>query len=207
MSKLIVNSQNKAYVVNGNALEFVEPYDAEIEYLQANGEQWINTDIIVNDTDTITSSVYFLSKSGDNFVFGQMPSSSGGGIWEELYGNSTWYVRFGSSSSSSTGGSTINTKYTTVLKKNYFSVDGTRKLQPNYTSMPNARLRLFRNGANTSYGNLRLYYLYITDANGNKRLDLIPVRIGSVGYMYDKVSGKLLGNNGSGSFTLGTDKQ
>lgn len=207
MSKLIVNSQNKAYIVNGNALEFVEPYDAEIEYLQANGEQWIDTDIIVNDTDTITSSVYFLSKSGDNFVFGQMPSSTGGGLWEELYGNSTWYVRFGSSLSAHTSSSAaINTKFTLVLKKNSFSVNGTNKLQPNYTSMPNACLRLFRNGANTSYGNLRLYYLYITDANGNKRLDLIPVRVGSVGYMYDKVSGKLLGNGGSGSFTLGTDK-
>ncbi len=36
--------------------------------------------------------------------------------------------------------------------------------------------------------------------------DAIPVRVGQVGYMYDKVSGNLLGNAGSGSFVLGNDK-
>lgn len=35
--------------------------------------------------------------------------------------------------------------------------------------------------------------------------DFIPVRIGSLGYMYDNISGKLLGNVGTGSFTLGPD--
>lgn len=37
--------------------------------------------------------------------------------------------------------------------------------------------------------------------------DMIPVRIGQVGYMYDKISGQLFGNSGSGTFTLGPDKQ
>jgi hypothetical protein len=37
-------------------------------------------------------------------------------------------------------------------------------------------------------------------------LDLIPVRVGNVGYMYDKVSGKLFGNAGTGKFILGPDK-
>lgn len=37
-------------------------------------------------------------------------------------------------------------------------------------------------------------------------LDFIPVRVGQVGYMYDKVSGLLFGNNGTGNFTLGNDK-
>lgn len=35
--------------------------------------------------------------------------------------------------------------------------------------------------------------------------NFIPVRIGSLGYMYDNISGKLLGNVGTGSFTLGPD--
>ena len=35
--------------------------------------------------------------------------------------------------------------------------------------------------------------------------DFIPVRIGQVGYMYDKVSNKFFGNVGTGSFTLGPD--
>lgn len=34
-------------------------------------------------------------------------------------------------------------------------------------------------------------------------MDLISVRVGQVGYMYDKVSGQLFGNAGTGTFVLG----
>ena len=36
-------------------------------------------------------------------------------------------------------------------------------------------------------------------------LDFIPVRKGTVGYLYDRVSGKLFGNAGTGDFVLGPD--
>jgi hypothetical protein len=35
--------------------------------------------------------------------------------------------------------------------------------------------------------------------------DFIPVRVGNIGYMYDKVSKKLFGNSGQGNFILGND--
>ena len=35
--------------------------------------------------------------------------------------------------------------------------------------------------------------------------DLVPVRISEVGYMYDKVSKRLIGNAGNGKFILGPD--
>ena len=35
--------------------------------------------------------------------------------------------------------------------------------------------------------------------------DFIPVRNEGVGYLYDKVSGQLFGNAGTGSFTYGND--
>ena len=37
--------------------------------------------------------------------------------------------------------------------------------------------------------------------------DLIPVRVGTTGYMYNKLTGTLYGNAGTGDFTLGPDKQ
>jgi hypothetical protein len=46
----------------------------------------------------------------------------------------------------------------------------------------------------------------VYDAAGNILFDFIPVRKGTVGYMYDRVSGKLFGNAGSGDFVLGPDK-
>lgn len=39
---------------------------------------------------------------------------------------------------------------------------------------------------------------------GNVR-DFIPVRVGQTGYLYDRVSGQLFGNLGSGDFILGPD--
>lgn len=35
--------------------------------------------------------------------------------------------------------------------------------------------------------------------------DFIPVRVGKVGYMYDRVSGQLFGNQGTGAFIVGPD--
>ena len=35
--------------------------------------------------------------------------------------------------------------------------------------------------------------------------DLVPVRVEQVGYMYDRVSGELFGNAGTGDFVLGPD--
>lgn len=42
--------------------------------------------------------------------------------------------------------------------------------------------------------------------DGIKVFDFIPVRVGTTGYMYDKVSGQLFGNAGTGNFILGNDK-
>ena len=49
----------------------------------------------------------------------------------------------------------------------------------------------------------RLKYAKVTD-NGIS-LDLIPVRVGMVGYMYDINSGRLFPNAGTGDFVLGSD--
>jgi hypothetical protein len=51
----------------------------------------------------------------------------------------------------------------------------------------------------------KLYFCKI-NVDSNLVRDLIPVRIGNVGYMYDKVSGKLFENQGTGNFILGPDK-
>ena len=47
--------------------------------------------------------------------------------------------------------------------------------------------------------------MQVYDASGGLLLDFIPVRVGTVGYLYDRVSGKLFGNAGTGDFVLGPD--
>ena len=61
-----------------------------------------------------------------------------------------------------------------------------------------------------SYGNImsgvRIYGFVAKNAtDGSTILDLIPVRKGTVGYMYDRVSGRLFGDAGAGDFVLGPD--
>ena len=51
----------------------------------------------------------------------------------------------------------------------------------------------------------QIYYAKII-VDGVLVRDFIPVRVGQIGYLYDKVSGELFGNQGSGNFTLGPDK-
>ena len=50
----------------------------------------------------------------------------------------------------------------------------------------------------------RYYYFKIWDKSTLVR-DFIPVRVGSTGYLFDRVSLKLFGNSGRGAFVLGPD--
>lgn len=43
------------------------------------------------------------------------------------------------------------------------------------------------------------------NSDANNIIDFIPVRVGQVGYLYDRVSGQLFGNSGTGAFIVGPD--
>ena len=60
-------------------------------------------------------------------------------------------------------------------------------------------LKLFYDGFNARIYSVRVY------EDGELMLDLIPVRVGKEGFMYDKVSSKLYGNSGDGMFIIGPD--
>ena len=63
----------------------------------------------------------------------------------------------------------------------------------------------FRNNVQTEGASCNIYSIKIWDNNILVR-DLIPVRKGNIGYMYDRVSGQLFGNQGTGDFVIGPDK-
>ena len=56
----------------------------------------------------------------------------------------------------------------------------------------------------TNYNKMR-YYTYKRYENANLVIDFIPVRVGQVGAMYNKVNGQLYYNAGTGDFILGPD--
>jgi hypothetical protein len=64
---------------------------------------------------------------------------------------------------------------------------------------------LVAGGVASYYSKARLRGDTIFYYNDSIVLDLIPVRVGTIGYMYDSVSGTLFGNAGTGDFILGPD--
>jgi hypothetical protein len=198
---------NVPFVKNGN--KFVFPYDAEIEYLESTGTEYIDTmeTITYNSTDTveyivnmaITSNasrqlngdgafVYFGVNDSNKFEIHQV----GVKTYDSNYHN--WYL-FGQGNKTIIG-----------------EIDGVR-YNAGSTSANNRtyNIYLFAIGGNVTSPSASFYIKQklknaIIKRNGEVVRDFIPVRIGQIGYLYDKVSGQLFGNAGTGDFILGPDK-
>ena len=190
------------------------PYDSEVEYLeQSSIDQYIDTGIVDNGGYTFKgdfSVVYYNAELNYTFLYGYYngwgtnsrsarTQSDGQGLeYRHLY---VWYnsekiLVFG------------NEHIVIEDAPTYFKVNGTvfitRKRQYISNNLPVFVFRTTRSGG-TYFGHIKCRYFQIL--NGNIILiDLVPVVKDGVGYMYDKVSGKLFGNAGTGSFILGPDK-
>ena len=193
----------------------VLPYDAEIEYLQSSGTQYINTGIYLSSNFKSELKGQYL-QNNDNYrpLLGEVDAS----VSPTRYGN-VFCLQSGSSGKLYTQlGSSYTLSNATVLGLHTFvttlannslslSVDGTSTSVTFSGTLPTFPLVLFgqHRGNEIKDGvNAKIYYCKIWNG-GNLVFDAIPVRVGLVGYMYDKVSGQLFGNSGTGSFTLGND--
>lgn len=180
-------------------------YDAQVEYLESTGTQYIDTGIIIDESDSIVADVQFIDNGSTtyNTIGESIDNDNSSYIFLRIrYGS--WYVRFGSSSTSKSSNRANYNRHLLELKKNSFSVDNYLISQPNYVSMPQVSYILGRIGSSTSFFG-RLFEFEIINQSDSNRIDLIPVRCGTTGYMYDRVSGTLFGNDGTGDFVLGAD--
>jgi hypothetical protein len=195
---------NRRRYMGGKSL----PYDAEIEYLESTNErnerQWINTGFIVKSQYVVECRVLLKSVSGSGMIF-----CAGWNDALRRYGlNKTTYYYYGNKKGYFTPKFEDNTIYdiqfgnnTIQWNNNSFNIGYTGDT---FTSVePLALLGTF-SGSYLTLG--RYYFLKLKDENGQLILDLIPVRVGTTGYLYDKVSGQLFGNAGTGDFILGPDK-
>lgn len=199
-------------------------YDAEIEYLEGTGVQYIDTEIIPTlqysfecgfyyvsyDNVTDSSATLFGCQSTwitESFTLLVTPSKTG---LYNCWGNK--YTSIEKSTNTTYWNTLIGVWHTLEFKNKETYIDGIKKLSAvsNTSGEPTLSIHLFncqRNG-NPTFGKgsiKRISYAKIFNENGILLIDLIPVRIGSVGYMYDKVSDRLFGNAGTGSFVLGPD--
>lgn len=194
------------------------PYDAEVEYLQSSGTQWINTGVVPNTAtgcsirfgryaSSVTTYVPIGSRtSGGNDRWWINPNSTANGL-AVFFGRGAAYQQNWPHALDTMYTATMNFQGNGLFTFNAQSV----RAQGSLTGA--CPIWLF--GANVSGSlslspsGIRIAYSKLTQGSVIVR-DYIPVRVGSgssaVGYMYDKVSGTLFGNAGTGSFTIGPDK-
>lgn len=197
-----------AALVDQIQTEPILPYDAEVEYLQSTGSEYIDTGIVPSSDIRLTIDGQYLVSSGSNLIHGAMSSSG-----------STYYrFHIGINSSYFYGGvGTANGTITTAnANRHTFIITGSAKKAyvdaNSYTgnsSFPSVSIYLFARNTNGTAGNMHVFKMYSAEvysySQDKKLLDLIPVRKGTVGYLYDKVSRELFGNAGTGSFICGPD--
>ena len=179
------------------------PYDAEVEYLESTGTQWIYTGYATSQCPYFSLDVQPLITNVDDRMFG---AYTHGYAVQQYQGRWRWFD----------GGWTLTdipvdiTRTTNITKNvNGWFVDG-EITKTSSGKIGDLSLVLFGvNFYNTSTGaakSLRVNQLSLFDKNSSLVADFIPIRKGNIGYMYDRVSGQLFGNAGTGGFIIGPDK-
>ena len=214
--------QDKYYGVKYTDLEnnmhdftYVE-YDAEIEYLESTGTQYINTGFKPNQDTRIIAIMKCVTSNDYGRLFGAGTYSTKNSIMIDYEKGATGNlcIKYGTATAwtkvtSITGDYNIHTY---DYNKNIVYRDSVKVSQATYAAFQctsNLGIFTYINGNNvgsaTEFFKGRCYGFKIYD-NNVLAMDLIPVRVGNTGYMYDKVSCQLLGNSGSGNFVIGQDK-
>lgn len=186
-------------------------YDAEIEYLESTGTQWIDTGIRITSSYKIelsvigkntTDTAMFGTNNGSVYDKGEASVTSAGNAFNIIYPTSNWSSAFRTLSPY-----TVGTKNDISFTFSSCTINGNTTTFSAYQSyVANRTLYIYATNRGSAVGcySGRIYYFKIYDGT-TLVFDAIPVRVGNVGYLYDKVSGQLFGNSGTGDFVLGQD--
>ena len=185
------------------------PYDAEVEWLEGTGKQYISTMMIPTRVHVGLKPIGPASPYHANAYFGVNNSfSRTTGLFSETkdtlkavnyYRNIVEFsALWGEFHSVCFDRDTVSVDgETKALVTDFYYIEGGIKSfglfdfpQKNTDSNPKSAIS----------------YCKMWDKEDRLMADFIPVRVGDVGYMFDRVSGELLGNNGTGSFIIGPDK-
>lgn len=188
------------------------PYDAEIEYLESDGSAYIDTNIVLSSSHVID--VTFTYISGQRLVGARNYQIRSFGIYSN-------YIDIYYNSQSATAGRLTATLvegnvYSAHAENGnrYFKDDSGNVIATNtylsnaftMTSQYHTPVFALRWNAQTASPAKGCIHKLSIGLNGDLLVDFIPVRVGQTGYLYDKVSGQLFGNAGTGDFILGPDK-
>ena len=185
------------------------PYDAEVEYLESTWTQWIDTGVNASTSLVINCDFQFTNATGNqlNGTYGDSGRLQFGIV------NGEWSVGIGTVGVSGATADvlrhsiTINVPQKQVLfdRINYGDYSSA---SATYESYQHIWLFARTNTESKAPCRERIFSCAITSNNILVR-SFVPVRVGSganaVGYMYDRVTHKLFGNQGTGAFVIGPD--
>lgn len=196
-------------LVFGGTEPSVLPYDAEVEYIASSGTQYINLNFGFDNTDEIyTTFSIDLGQNSDKYINSPIRWNTS----NNRFGMGIYTYYCAGYGASSTGG--------TRLTPNTSNDGNLHNWQYKNKVYSITDLNLSKDCSAISWGsttaNLRLFYGYNSNTKGKIQsykhikngvvvCDLIAVRKNGVGYLYDKVSRTLFGNDGTGDFTYGND--
>ena len=173
------------------------PYDAEVEYIQSTGTQWIDTGWIFQKNIRLVFDITYMGSG----TFGR-----NAGTYECLWSGSSFFFGGGISFIARSNFVRYEMDYDFTAGNMVAKVNGSVFRQTTGTQPTDTKIVLFammtgntRSPAPIRHGRFTIY------KDGIAVLDMVPVRIGTEGAMYDRVSRKLFRNNGTGAFSYGPD--
>lgn len=204
---------NRRRVMGGKPL----PYDSVVEYLESTGTQWIDTMYVPQSTTSIDILVKIISAPnafsplaycGDLYysrnTFGAAFNKNATRL--NLYYGTKYNVYCGVVNVGDEVQFMMNINNATLIN---ITTSNTYNVSIGGTYQIGSRTLYLLNG-NTNTADLKKpSSMQIKSAvlkeNNTLVRDFIPVRVGQVGYMYDRVSRQLFGNAGTGAFIVGPD--
>lgn len=184
------------------------PYDAELEYLESTGTQWIDANF-AGYTNGAEMDIVFSIDGSDDYVNGfgnnQGKASTSAIAWfyvrASARNNLQYCVNYDSTNTSVY--ITKATQHHLIARFGGGTLDGVAYTQSGASTQTHQDpFIIFPQSSSPVV--VRLWSLKLKN-NGVLVRDFIPVRKGTVGYLYDRVSGRLFGNAGTGDFVLGPD--
>ena len=196
----------RRYMGGGSAL----PYDAEVEYIQSNGTQILDTGIQGGsdvgykiDFQIIDSNVNYAHVWGSTKIpyAPKLYRSGNTSNWLIEYGNGTTKTAF-----YILKGSTSYERHIIEYTNGVVYLDNVSKLNIGTKGFGNLNFCLFGYFGENNLNVKAMVYSCKIWVDGTLVRDFIPVRCNAIGYLYDKVSKQLFGDANGGSFTAGPDK-
>lgn len=211
ISKIYLGSTQ---IWGGSSPTPVPPYDAKVEYLKCSGTQYINTGIYPDGTTKIELTGEFSNLTGYT-RFGCRDANRNKQFMVITTSNDI-RIDLGTGTdvqSQWTVGAYVAEKITIDAQNKSVVVNlknGSTQTHTYSSTFPSAAsypimLFAFNNGGTITTATDMLISGFKCWKNSSLVRDYIPVRVGTVGYLYDSVSGNLFGNDGTGSFAIGND--